>query len=84
MKTLRGEYHEFALDKYEGRYWNSNGYAVGVVASIGTGDDWSAYIGGAAPESEQEGLLFIALHGSKLSEQDARYFFPELELPYRN
>ncbi len=81
--TLRGQFHEFAIDKYQARYWNSNGYAVAVVASIGVEGAWSAYIGGADPESEEEGLKFVASHGNKLDEEDARYFFPNLDLPYR-
>ncbi len=82
-KTLRGRFYEFAIDKYEGRYWNSNGYGCAVVASIGYGGDWSAYIGGCDPKSEEVGLKFIAEHGSKLTEKDTRYFFPNLDLPYR-
>ena len=82
--TLRGQFHEFAVDKYEARYWNSNGYGCAVVASIGVEGAWSAYIGGCPPESEEEGLDFVARHGAKLSEDDARHFFPNLDLPYRN
>lgn len=81
--TLRGQFHEFALDKYEARYWNSNGYAVAIVASIGVEGKWAAYIGGAASESEEEALKFVVLYGTKLDEGDARHFFPDLELPYR-
>ena len=81
--TLRGIYHEFAPNRYEGRYWNSNGFAVAVVATIGVEGAWAAYIGGAPPESEEKGLAFVAMFGAKLSEEDARHFFPDLELPYR-
>ena len=84
MKTLRGVKHEFAIDNFEGRYWNANGYATAVVASIGTEGAWSAYIGGCPPESEEEGLLFVIKWGSKLLEEDARHFFPDLDLPYRD
>ena len=81
---LRGTYYEFAIDKFEGRYWNSNGYGCAVVASIGVEGAWSAYIGGCDPESEEKGLAFIAAYGAKLSERDARHFFPELaDMPYR-
>ena len=84
MKTLRGIKHEFAPDKYEGRYWNSNGYAVAVVASIGVEGAWAAYIGGADPASEEDALSWVAARGVKLSEKDARHFFPDLDLPYRD
>lgn len=76
-------YHEFQLDKYEGRYWNANGFACAVVASIGQEGKWSAYIGGADPQSEEEALDFVARHGVKLEEEDARHFFPAIDLPYR-
>lgn len=84
VKTLRGLYYEFAPDRYEGRYWNSNGYGCAVVASIGVEGAWAAYIGGCAPESEEAGLDWVARRGVKLSEKDARHFFPELDLPYRD
>ena len=84
MKTLRELYYEFAPDKFEGRYWNRNGYGCAVVASIGVEGAWAAYIGGCPPQDENEGLAFVAAHGAKLSEGDARHFFPGLaELPYR-
>lgn len=83
METLRGVKHEFAPNKYEGRYWNANGYATAVVASIGDEGAWSAYIGGCPPKSEEEGLQIVARDGCKLSEEDARHFFPDLDLPYR-
>lgn len=83
MDTLKGIKYEFAPNKYEGRYWNANGYATAVVASIGAEGAWSAYIGGCPPESEEEGLMIVARDGCKLSEQDARHFFPDLDLPYR-
>ena len=84
MKTLKGTKYEFDTGKFEGGYWNANGFAVAVVASIGQVDDWCAYIGGADPKSEEEGLRFVASHGAKLSEEDARHFFPDLELQYCN
>ena len=76
-------YYEFEPNKYEGRYWNSNGYACAIVASVGVEGAWSAYIGGADPRSEEEGLAFVARGGAKLSEEDARHFFPDIKLPYR-
>ncbi len=83
METLQGIKYEFAPNKYEGRYWNSNGYGCAVIASIGAEGAWAAYIGGCPPESEEEGLQFIAKWGAKLTEDDARHFFPDLDLPYR-
>ncbi len=83
METLKGTYYEFTSNKYEARYWNANGYACAVVASIGAEGAWAAYIGGCAPESEDAGLQFVATSGCKLSENDARHFFPDLDLPYR-
>ncbi len=83
-ENFGNHYFEFAPDKYEGHYWNSNGYACAIVASVGAEGAWSAYIGGAAPEREEEALDFVARHGAKLSEGDARHFFPEIKLPYRN
>ena len=82
--TLKGICYEFQPNKFEGRYWNSNGYGCAVVASIGREGAWSAYIGGCDPQSEEEGLDSVARHGAKLSEQDARHFFPALNnLAYR-
>ena len=76
-------YFEFAEDFYEGRYFNSNGYAVAVVAHIRVERAWSAYMGGASDRvSEEEALAFVAAHGAKLSEKDARHFFPLIDLPY--
>jgi len=83
MTMLRGKYYEFAPDKFEGRYFNTNGYGCAVVASIGHGGDWAAYIGGCPGHREEEDLDFVARFGAKLSEHDARHFFPEIDLPYR-
>ncbi len=80
---LRGRYYEFQPNKYEGRYWNTNGYGCAIVASVTPSCDWAAYIGGCAPKSEEEGLDFVARRGTKLSEADARHFFPGVDLPYR-
>ena len=76
-------YYEFQPDKYEGRYFNTNGYGCAIVASVGVEGAWSAYIGGCPPESEEEGLDFVVKYGAKLSETDARHFFPAIDLPYR-
>ena len=79
-------YYEFQPDCYEGLYRNSNGYAVAIVACVSADNTWAAYIGGADPQSEQSALRFVRECGSKLSEEDARHFFPaiDLDLPYRD
>ena len=70
----------------EGRYWNANGVAIAIVAVVTEGIDWAAYIGGGCngmTEHEQDAVEWTAKHGAKLYEEDARHFFPEIELPYR-
>ena len=68
----------------EGRYYNANYYATAIVAVITEGIDWAAYIGGALPGiTEKDAVEFVAEKGCKLLEKDARYFFPEITLPYR-
>ena len=73
----------------EGRFWNQGGKQLAIVAiitSINEWGDWAAYIGTDAPDSyrEQATCEYVAEQGCKLSEQDARHFFPEIKLPYRN
>lgn len=85
-------YHVFKRDgskRYlEGRFWNQGGKQLAVVAIVtelnGHGD-WAAYIGTDAPDSytEKATLLYVADHGCKLSDKDAKHFFPEINLPYR-
>lgn len=65
------------------RYWNANGYATAIVAVKGDVDDWAAYIGGCDPWSEEEAYDFVARFGCKLREDEARFFFPNIELAYR-
>ena len=66
------------------RYYNSNYYAVAIVASITEGIDWAAYIGGADYLlSEKEAVEYVRDYGDKLSRKDAIYFFPNIKLPYR-
>ncbi len=68
----------------EGHYWNANYYAMAIVASITEGIDWAAYIGGADHTiPEGDAVQFVADRGCKLSEKDARHFFPNIKLPYR-
>ena len=70
----------------EGRFWNCQRKHIAIVAIITKDIDWAAYIGTDAPDSytEMDTLLYVAGRGCKLSEKDARYFFPEIKLPYRN
>lgn len=77
-------YYEFEPDKYEGRYWNVNGLSVAIVASIGIEGAWAAYIGAADVQTEDAALAVVAANGAKLTERDARHFFPEIDLPYRD
>lgn len=73
--------HQEAL---EARYYNANGFSLAIVASITKGVDWAAYIGSCTSQiSEEETLQFVKDYGCKLSEKDARYYFPEIQLPYR-
>jgi hypothetical protein len=66
------------------RYYNSNYFATAIVASITEGIDWAAYIGGADYHlAESEAVEYVRDYGDKLSEADARHFFPSIELPYR-
>jgi len=75
-------------DKYniEGRYFNAQGWAVAIVASITHGVDWGAYIGATwGPLSEGETIQEVLKWGCKLREEDAWHFFPQLkDMPYRH
>jgi hypothetical protein len=74
-------------DKYalEGRYYNANGFSLAIVASITREVDWSAYIGSYSSQmSEEATLMFVLSQGCKLHKEDAKYYFPDVELPYRN
>ena len=68
----------------EGRFWNCNGKQIAIVASVTRGD-WAAYIGTDAPDSysEEATCIYALHHGCKLSEKDARHYFPEIKMPYR-
>ncbi len=66
------------------RYYNANYYATAIVAAVTEGIDWAAYIGGADHTvSEEEAVQYVAAKGCKLSEEDARHYFPDIKLPYR-
>ena len=70
--------------KLEARFWNSNGYQIAIVACITKGIDWAAYIGADKSYTEAETLRTVANWGAKLSAEDAKYFFPNITLPYRH
>ena len=91
-KTREYPYHCFektdCKQYLEGRFWNQGGKQLAIVAvvtQIRDLGDWAAYIGTDAPDSyyEKNTCTEVAKHGCKLSESDARYFFPEIKLPYR-
>ena len=66
------------------RYYNSNYNACAIVAVITTGIDWAAYMNGCdVYMSEENCVAQVADYGAKLSESDARHFFPDTDLPYR-
>ena len=69
--------------KVEGRYWNSNGKGICIMASITEGIDWAAYIGADNGQREEECMEWTLEMGAKLPEKDAQYFFPGISLPYR-
>ena len=69
---------------YEGRYWNTNGKGIAVVAVVTDGVDWAAYVGADNGHREEACLQWTAENGAKLQKKDALHFFPEIKLPYRN
>lgn len=69
--------------KIEGRYWNTNGKGITIVAVINEGIDWAAYIGADDGWEEEACIEWTAEHGAKLSAGDGKHFFPDIELPYR-
>jgi hypothetical protein len=69
----------------EGRYCNANYYACAIVAVVTEGIDWAAYMNGCnAKITREDALEQVAEDGDKLSEKDARHFFPDIESPYRD
>jgi len=66
------------------RYWNSCGAGIAIVARVTEGIDWAAYIGADDGQSEMMCVARTADEGGKLSEVDARHFFPDIELSYRH
>jgi len=79
-KFINTEYKE-AL---EGRYFCANGFSLAIVASITKRIGWSAYIGADQSREKEDTLQFVLEQGCKLREEDARHFFPNIDLPYRN
>ena len=69
--------------KQTGRYWNSNGKGIAIVAVITENIDWAAYIGADNGWSEEGCVNATAKYGAKLSAVDAKHFFPDIKLPYR-
>ena len=71
---------------YEGRFWNAQNKQIAIVAVV-SDRDWAAYIGTDAPDSykELDTCKWTAEYGCKLTEEDARHFFPDIkDLPYRH
>ena len=69
----------------EARYWNTCGVAIAVVAVITKDIDWAAYIGATKPVGIRDDTIqWTRDWGAKLSEADARHFFPNMTLPYRS
>ena len=85
--VVRYPYYVFEEDDYrvnlEGRYWHSDGKRISIVAVVTKGIDWAAYINADDGWGEKFCLQHAAHFGAKLSEKDARYFFPAIKLPYR-
>ncbi|MBU2060075.1 MAG: hypothetical protein KKB38_20385 [Gammaproteobacteria bacterium] len=57
---------------------------MAIVANITENIDWAAYIGADNGWSEETCAKRTAEYGAKLSEVDARHFFPDIKLPYRH
>jgi len=84
-KSLAYKFEESQYqERLEGRYWNCQGINIAIVAVVTKGIDWAAYIGADTDStSELKALEYVVNWGSKMDEKDARYFFPNIELPYR-
>ena len=68
----------------EGRYYNTHNMQVAIVACITESVDWAAYIGATLDAmTEEDTLIAVARRGAKLTEVDAKHFFPNVDLPYR-
>ena len=60
-------------------------YPISVVAIEGGANDWAAYVAGLPIYSEptDDFLERVYRDGAKLTEDQARGFFPEISLRYR-
>ena len=64
---------------------------IGIVAKKSDGDEsWKAYVGlvggdnsRVAIETEKKDIQTIFDHGDPLTEEEARNWFPHIDLPYR-
>lgn len=60
---------------------------LGIVAKKSDGDKnetWKAYMGVTMiPKTEKEDIDIIIAHGDYLTEDEARKWFPDIELKYR-
>ena len=67
------------------RYYNCNRYSCAVIAVITEGIDWAAYMNGydGVIATQEETIEFVKNYGAKLSEKDAKYYFPNILTPYR-
>jgi len=81
MYSFKDDTHKQFL---EARFWNCEGKQIAIVACITKGMNWAAYIGADTSQGEDSTLNYVARRGCKLSEKDARHFFPDIKLPYRN
>lgn len=68
----------------EGRYWNSGGHGMTIIAVITHGIDWAAYIGADDGREEEACIRNAVDYGAKLSRLDAEHFFPDIKLSYRS
>lgn len=68
-----------------GKFWNNCNKHIAIVAVITKGIDWAAYIGTDAPNSlrAHDTYIYAARYGEKLAPWDAKHFFPDINLPYR-
>jgi len=67
-----------------GRYYNANYQAMIIVAVLNP-RDWAVYANGVGyMMPKMEAAQWCAKHGCKMLEKDARYFFPDIKLPYRH
>lgn len=67
------------------RYFAQTVHTPGAVAIVATFNarDWRAYIGSCDSYRDYEGAADqVAAWGVKLSEADARHYFPDVTLPY--